>query len=80
MKDKILEYFDERMADIQSDHAEILAGTNEAYMQALFELHEEVHLMMVREKLLEVLNGRATQLRREERVLGKMFDFSRLRG
>lgn len=62
MKDKILQYFDKRMAEIRSDHAEIIAGSNAAYQLALFELHDEVHLMMVREKLLEVLNERATQL------------------
>lgn len=67
MKDKILQYFDERHAEIQSDYFEILAGTNSAYQQALLELHEEVQLMMAQEKLLEVLNGRTAQLRQTQR-------------
>lgn len=75
MNDKILQYFDERHAEIQSDYAEILAGTRSAYQQALFELHEEVTLMMAQEKLLEVLNGRTAQLRREQRDLGKIINF-----
>ena len=78
MSDKILEYFDEKHAEIQKDYVEILAGTNAAYQQALFELHEEITLMMAREKLLEVLGGRAAELRREERALGKVFNFPRL--
>lgn len=67
MKDKILQYFDEKMVEIRSDYFEILAGTNSAYQQALLELHEEVQLMMAQEKLLEVLNGRTAQLRQTQR-------------
>lgn len=76
MNDKILEYFDEKHAEIQKDYVEILAGTNAAYQQALFELHEEVTLMMAQEKLLEVLGGRAAELQQRERDVETVIEIS----
>ena len=76
MNDKILEYFDEKHAEIQKDYVEILAGTNAAYQQALFELHEKVTLMMAQEKLLEVLGGRAAELQQRERDVETVIEIS----